>query len=86
MQFPLAGTEPDAHAGIDVRDVVIVLAAVLHHHPRRFRREAEQRLDGAGGALARAKLEHLPQENERGDHRGGLEVDGTADEHGVNTI
>ena len=42
---------------------------------RRLRREIEQRADGAAGLLARAQLQHLPEQHQHGDHGGGLEVD-----------
>ena len=43
--------------------------------PRGLRREAEQRADRAGGVAARAQLEHLPEQHQRRDDRGGLEID-----------
>ena len=40
-----------------------------------LRREAEQRLDRAAGALTGAEFEHLAQQHQHGDDRGGLEVE-----------
>ena len=37
--------------------------------------EVEERADGRAGALAGAELEHLAEEHQDDDHRGGLEID-----------
>ncbi len=52
-----------------------MLLAVGADAPRRLRRQVEQRADGARGALARAQLQHLAEQHQHGDHRGGLEID-----------
>ena len=44
--------------------------------PGGLRRQTEQRADGPRGGAARAQLEHLAEQDERGDHRRRLEVDG----------
>ena len=49
--------------------------AVASARARRLRREVEQRADGAAGALARAQLEHLAEQDQRDDDGGGLEID-----------
>ena len=43
--------------------------------PRGLRRQVEQRPDGAAGLLARAQLQHLPEQHQHGDDRGRLEID-----------
>ena len=54
------------------RDLLIV--ATGGDAARRPRGEVEQRTDGAPGALARPEFEHLAQQHEDRDHRGGLEI------------
>ena len=53
----------------------LLVAAVLAHAARGLRREVEQRADRAGGPLARAQLQHLAEQHQHGDDRGGLEID-----------
>ena len=55
------------------RDLLIVAAG--SDAARRPGGEIEQRADGAPGALARPEFEHLAQQHEDRDHRGGLEID-----------
>ena len=55
------------------RDLLIV--AIGRDAARGLRREVEQRADGAAGLLARAQLEHLAEQHQHRDHRGGLEID-----------
>ena len=56
------------------RERHVLLAAVLAQAARGLGREPQQRADGARRGAARAQLEHLAEEDERDDHRGGLEV------------
>ena len=42
---------------------------------RRFRREIEQRANGAAGLLAGAQFQHLSEQHEHGDDGGRLEID-----------
>ena len=44
--------------------------------PRGGRREVQQRFDGAARAAAGTQFEHLTEEHQYNDHRGGLKVDG----------
>src|SRR5215831_7828881 len=52
----------------------ILFAAVLAQAPRRFRRQAEQGLDGAARLTPRAQFEDLPQEDKRRNDRSSLKV------------
>ncbi len=52
------------------------LVAAIPDEPRRGRGEIEQRLDRAPRAAARPEFEHLSEEDQNDDHRGGLEVNG----------
>ena len=53
----------------------ILLRAVGLDASRGLGREIEQRADGARGLLAGAQLEHLAEQHQDGDDRGGLEID-----------
>jgi hypothetical protein len=72
----LAGSHPQAVVGGDAGERDVLLAAVGSQPPRRRGREAEQGADRGAGALAGAQLDHLPEQHERDDPGGGLEVDG----------
>ena len=52
-----------------------MVRAVFIDQARRLGREIQQRLDGAGGGLAGPKLQHLTEENQNGNDRGGLKID-----------
>ena len=54
----------------------LLVAAVGADAPGGLGGEVEQRADGARRLLARAQLEHLPQQHQHGDDRSGLEIDG----------
>ena len=56
-------------------DLDLVVGAVIADAPRGFRRQLQQRLDGAGGRLAGAQLQHLAEQHQYGNDRGGFEVD-----------
>ena len=58
----------------------LILAASLQA-ARRFRRQFEQGADRAAGLLAGAQFQHLAQQYENGDHRGGFEVNGDRAAH-----
>ena len=53
----------------------LLFRAVAADAPRGLRREVEKRADGAAGALARAQLQHLAEQDEDRDDRRRLEVD-----------
>ena len=59
----------------DLLERHLLVGAVVAHAARGLRREAEQGLDRAAGALARPDLEHLAEQDQRRDHRRGLEID-----------
>jgi hypothetical protein len=48
---------------------------------RCFGRQFEQGADRAAGLLAGAQFQHLAQQYENGDHRGGFEVNGDRAAH-----
>ena len=52
-----------------------VLRPARGHAARRLGRERHEPLDGFAGAAARARLQPAPAQDERHDHRRGLEVD-----------
>ena len=54
------------------RDLLIVAAG--GDAARGSGREVQQRTNGAPGLLARPEFEHLAQQHQDGDHRGGLEI------------
>ena len=74
----LPGSHAQRFPDADTRERHVDLAAVLEQAPRGRRREAEQRADRGARAPPRAQLEHLPEQHERHDHGGGLEVDRNA--------
>ena len=49
--------------------------AIVADPPRGFGCEIEQRANGAAGLLARAQFEHLPEQHQHRDDRGGFEID-----------
>ncbi len=71
----LARPDPQPIAGDDAIDRHVLLGAVVAEPPRGLGRQAQQRADGAAGLPARPQLEHLAQQDQRRDHRRGLEVD-----------
>ena len=70
----LAGPDAEAVAHPDLLERDVLLAAVLDEPPGRLRGEAEQGLDGARGLAPGPQLQHLPEQHQRGDDGGGLEV------------
>ena len=71
-----AGPDPQAIPDIDGVERDLFVAAVGANPAGGLRREIEQRLDGAGGLLARAQLQDLAEQHQNGDDRGRLEIDG----------
>ena len=71
----LAGTHAQPVARLDHVERDVRLRPVLAHQPRLLWREIEQRADRAAGLRSRAQFEHLPEENQRGDDRRGLEIE-----------
>ena len=52
-----------------------LLAAAGQDSPRRLGREVEQGADRAGGLRPRPQLQHLAEQDENRDDRGGFEID-----------
>ena len=75
----LAGSDAEVHPRFDVLERGVFLATVSTNDPRRFWRQAQQCFERARRAVASAKLKNLPEEHERHDHRGRLEVDADDD-------
>ena len=70
----LAGLHQQHIADLHVVDGDLLLAAVAHEM-RGLGAEIDQLLDGRAGLAAASRLEVAPEQNERGDHRAGLEVE-----------
>ena len=51
-----------------------LMITVRCHQPRGGRRELKQGFDGAAGAAARAQFQHLAQQHQHDDDRGGFEI------------
>ncbi len=71
----LAGPDPQAVAGPDAVERDILFAPVLVQTSGGRRRELQERPDGAAGPAASPQLDHLAEQHQHGDRRGGLEVD-----------
>ena len=71
----VAGPHAQFVADCDGVERDFFVAAVVFDAARGLGREIEQRLDRAGGRLARAQFEHLADQHQHGDHAGGFEVD-----------
>ena len=69
----LAGTHAQLIADVDVGDRDVVFDQP-EHAARGLRRQAEQPLERRGRAAARADLEHLAEQHQRGDDDGRVEV------------
>ena len=74
----VARTDAQAIAGMNVVERDVLVAAVGAHAPRALGRQLQQRADRGAGAAAGAQLQHLPEQHQRHDRRGGLEVEGDA--------
>src|SRR2546427_209938 len=72
---PLAGAHSQAVARGNAVKRDVAFASVVQDYARRFGREAQQGFDGARGPAARLELEHLPEQDQRSNGRGGFEVD-----------
>ena len=70
-----AGAHAQPVADHDRLERDLLFGSVVRDAPRRLRREVEERADGAGGLLARPQFQHLAEQHQHGDHRGGLEID-----------
>ncbi len=70
----LAGPNAQAVARLHLLERSIALAAVGEDDAGGLGREAEEGADRVAGAGAGAKLEDLPEQDQRGDDGGGLEV------------
>ena len=71
----VAGLDAQLVADRDRLERNLLVAAVILDAARGLGREIEQRLDRAGGGLARAQFEHLADQHQHGDHAGGFEID-----------
>ena len=71
----VAGAHAQAVADLDGVERDFLVAAVVLDAARGLGREIEQRLDRAGGRLARAQFQHLADQHQHGDHAGGFEID-----------
>jgi hypothetical protein len=70
----VAGADDEDVAGDDLGERHLDGVAVAHD-PRRLGLEADEAADRLAGAAPRAGLEQAADEDQRGDHRGGLEAD-----------
>jgi hypothetical protein len=70
----VAGAHPQVLADDDVLKGDFLLAPVGADHARRLGGEVEQGADRRTGALTRARLHHLPEQNQDADDRAGFEV------------
>ena len=71
----LAGPHAQAVADRDSVERDFLLGAVGADAPRRLRREVEQRRIAPEVCFARPQLQHLSEQDQHGDDRGGLEID-----------
>ena len=79
----LAGTHAQAVADRDVLEPNLLVGPVGLEPARGLRRQVEERPQRAAGALARPKLQHLPEEDEHRDDGRGLEVGRARPRHGL---
>ena len=70
----LAGTHAQDVPDVDVRKWNVMLGSVRQDASRRLSLQPEQRTNGGGRLRASAKLQYLPKQRERHDHRSCLEV------------
>jgi len=68
---------PHAQAIVDLQGFKrhLFVVAAGRDAPSRFRCEVEQRANGASGPFASTQLQHLADQHEHGDDRGGFVVD-----------
>jgi len=71
----LAGTDPQLVARHDRFERDVLLGAVVTDKAGVFRREIEQRADGAAGLRSRAQFEDLAEQHQGDDDRGRLEIE-----------
>ena len=71
----VARPDPQPVADLHVLERHLLVRAIVAHAARGLRGEPEQRLDRARGLLAGPDLEHLTEQDQGRDHRGGLEID-----------
>ena len=82
----LAGPHAQAVADLHLRRAARRVSAPSAPSRRAgLRRKVEQRADRRAGPLARAQLEHLAEQDQRDDHRRGLEIDADRAVHGRGT-
>src|SRR5262249_59787201 len=70
----LARTDSEAIPDRDGIERDFLVAAVRLQSPRRLGRKIEERADSSRGLLARTQLEHLAEQNEDSDDRGGFKI------------
>ena len=73
-RHPFARANADQVADRDGVERYVLVSAVRPHAPRAVGRQRHQRADGAQGRGAGAQFQHLPEQHQHGDHRGGLEI------------
>ena len=74
-RYRLAGADPEAVTELDGVEGDLFVVAVGGDAAGGLGAEIEQGFDGAGGLLAGAQLQDLPQQDQGGDDGGGFEVD-----------
>ena len=74
----VAGTDAQPIAHLDLVERHVFFPTIRANAPRPLGRQLQERADRGAGAAARAQLQHLSEQHQRHDHRGGLEVDGHA--------
>ena len=71
----VARADPQTVADLKLLQRNFFVIAVAADSPCRFRREVQQRPDGAAGLLARPQFQNLAEQAQHGDHGGSLEID-----------
>jgi hypothetical protein len=72
----LAGSHAQAIAALHFTEENVLFGAISADPMRLLGSQIQQGANRSGGALARAKLQHLAKEHQRGDHSRSLEIDG----------
>ena len=73
---PFARAYAEAIPYADLLERHVAFRAVGGEQASRLRREPEQDTDRRPRSMSRPELQHLTEQDQRGDHGGGLEVDG----------
>ena len=75
-RYRFAGAYPQPVSGLHGIQGNLLVGPSVVDAAGEFGRKIKQGPNGAAGSLPRAQLEHLPQEHEHRDDRGGFEVHG----------